>query len=71
MDKAERTRLKQLANDAVIATFGSESREQKLAEALEEALTHIEYLRSRWRPVCYVCDEGLSTYDELEEDGTI
>ena len=71
MDKAERIRLKQLANDAVIATFGNESREQKLAEALEQAIDHIEYLRSKWRPVCLGCDERLNTYDEAVEDGSI
>lgn len=70
MDRAERTRLKQLANDAVIATFGCDNREQRLAEALEQALDHIEYLRSEWRPVCD-CGLHLMTYDELEEDGLI
>lgn len=43
MDKAERTRLKQLANDAVIATFGQDSREARLATALERCVDDLEY----------------------------
>ena len=41
MDKAERTRLKRLANDAVIATFGSEGRESQLAVALEQCVDEL------------------------------
>ena len=67
MDRSERARLKQLANEAIIDLFGSDTREQKLAEALENAITHIEYLRTQWRPVCYDCDERLMTYEETEE----
>lgn len=67
MDRAERQRLKTLANDAIIELFGSDSREQRLAEALETAITHIEYLRTQWRPVCYDCDERLMTFEETEE----
>lgn len=70
MDKVDRTRYRQLANDAVIATFGTESREQKLAEALEQAVNHIEYLRTEWRPICD-CGQHLTTYEEQEEDGLI
>src|ERR1043165_3762996 len=43
MDKAERTRLKQLANDAVIATFGYDNRESQLAVALEQCVEQLEY----------------------------
>lgn len=71
MDSATRTRYKQLANDSIIATFGDGSREQQLAEALEKAVDHIEYLRSVWRPVCLDCGERLQTYDEAEEDGAV
>lgn len=71
MDKPTRQRLKTLVNEAIIATFGNDSREQRLAEALEQAIDHIEYLRSKWRPVCLDCDERLQTYDEAEEDGMI
>lgn len=69
MDHAERQRLKQLANDSIIATFGTESNEQRLAEALEHCLNQLEYVSSKWRPVCLDCDERLSTYDEAVEDG--
>lgn len=42
MDKAERQRLKTLANEAIVATFGQDSREQRLAEALERCVEWIE-----------------------------
>lgn len=71
MDQAERNRLRTLANDAIIDLFGSEGRELKLAQALEEAVDHIEFLRTKWRPVCYDCDEHLMTYEEMDEDGLI
>ena len=70
MDQSDRQRLKRLANDAIIDLFGSESREQKLAEGLERAIDHIEYLRVTWRPVCECGLHGM-TYEELEEDGLI
>ena len=71
MDKTERQRLKELANDSIVATFGQDSREQRLAEALERAIDHVEYLRSKWRPICPDCDSWLNTYDEAEEDGEV
>ena len=71
MDKADRTRYRQLANDAIIDTFGSESREQKLAEALEQAINQLDYVCGEWRPVCDKCSESLATYDEEPEDGMI
>jgi predicted nuclease with TOPRIM domain len=43
VDQAERTRLKTLANDAVIATFGHDNRESRLAEALERCVEVLEY----------------------------
>jgi len=46
MDKAERIRLKQLANDAVIATFGYDSRESQLAVALEQCVDELESIAS-------------------------
>lgn len=71
MDKSERARYKQLANDSIIATYGSGGREQQLAEALEKAMDHIEYLRAEYRPICEDCDQRGKTYDEAEEDGEI
>lgn len=67
MDKAERTRLKQLANDAIIDLFGADSHELKLAEALERAIDHVEYLRTQWRPICDGCETVLMTYEEVQE----
>ena len=43
MDKGERQRLKTLANDAIVDLFGVESREARLAEALEQAVEDLEY----------------------------
>lgn len=70
MDASERARYKQLANDSIIATFGSGDREQQLAEALEKAIDHIEYLRTEYRPICD-CGLHLMTYEEQEEDGLV
>lgn len=70
MDKVDRARYRQLANDAIIATFGSESREQKLAEALEQAINQLDYICGEWRPTCDECG-ALSTYDEEREDGAV
>lgn len=69
MDQSERQRFKVLANDSIIETFGTECPEQRLAEALEKALEHIEHLR-QWRPICD-CGLHLMTYNEHEEDGLI
>ena len=71
MDKPERQRLKQLAKDSIIDLFGADCRELELAEALEQAVSHIEYLRTEWRPVCRECNEFLMTYEEMEEDGLL
>lgn len=53
MDKPERQRLKRLANEAIIATFGNDSREQRLAEALEKAIDELGE-----RAKCAVCGDG-------------
>jgi peptidoglycan hydrolase CwlO-like protein len=42
MDKADRTRYKTLANDAIIATFGYNNRESRLATSLEACLDELE-----------------------------
>lgn len=44
MDKAERQRLKQLANDSVIATFGQDTNEAKLAQALEQSIEELGFI---------------------------
>jgi len=68
LDKAERTRLKQLANDAVIATFGSDSRESQLAVALERCVDELDERDDRCL-ICSVCeDHGDHESDKLEVD---
>lgn len=62
MDKAERQRLKQLANDSIIATFGRETNEARLAQALEQCVGEIERLNTR--PHCATCD---CEYDAREQ----
>jgi hypothetical protein len=63
VDKAERTRLKTLANDAVIATFGSDNRESQLAEALERCVDELEDANSKC-PTCSVCENHGDLLDE-------
>jgi len=53
MDKAERTRLKQLANDAIIATYGYDNDMQRLAAALEKCVEELEGLDR-----CPVCGDS-------------
>lgn len=43
MDSSDRTRYKQLANDSIIATFGRDDNEARLAQALEKCVDEIEY----------------------------
>lgn len=58
MDKGERQRLKTLANEAIIATFGNDSREQRLAEGLEQC---VEVLDQRSR--CPACGDDSDNPD--------
>lgn len=51
MEKAERQRLKQLANDSIIATFGEDTSESKLAEALEKCVEELDDMAQ-----CSYCD---------------
>lgn len=44
MDKAERTQLKQLANESIIETFGMECPEARLAAALEQCVEELEFV---------------------------
>jgi hypothetical protein len=53
MNKAERTRLKQLANDAIIASFGSETTTSRLAEALEKCVDELGRLDK-----CPICGDS-------------
>lgn len=52
MDNVQLTKWKQLANDAVIATYGYDSRESRLAEALERATETLSEMSND-------CDDSL------------
>lgn len=55
MDHAERQQLKRLANDSIIITFGCESNEAKLAQALERCVDELDSYAQRDK--CVACDE--------------
>lgn len=57
MDKGERQRLKTLANEAIIATYGYDNRESQLAEGLEQALDELD---DDSPPHCATCQCGVS-----------
>lgn len=42
MDKSDRARYKQLANDSIIATYGRDDNEARLAQALEACVDWID-----------------------------
>ena len=56
MDKTERARLKQLANEAIIENFGHDTPESRLAEALEKCIEELERLDTA--PHCSTCNCG-------------
>ena len=51
MNERERFRYKQLANDAIIACFGLDTREARLAEALEKTVAELDEMQGK----CDVC----------------
>lgn len=55
MDHSERQRLKQLAVDSIIETFGTDCPEQRLAEALEKCVDELELYGQR--DECAACDQ--------------
>lgn len=63
MDSVERARLKQLANDSVIATFGYDNTESRLALALESAVEEFEFIATGCDH-CKFCD----VHGEVEDD---
>lgn len=63
MDHVERARLKQLANDSVIATFGRDNTESRLALALESAVEEFEFIATGCDH-CKYCD----VHGEVEDD---
>lgn len=56
MDKSERARLKQLANDAIIDLFGADSRELRLAQALEVCVDELEDTNDKCS-TCSACED--------------
>lgn len=68
MDHAERQRLKQLANDSIIATFGQERNEARLAQALEGAIEEFQFIATECDH-CKFCDiHGEVEDDEIQID---
>jgi hypothetical protein len=66
MDDAQLNKWKQLANDAVIAMFGTDTRESQLAQALEQAVDILNET-SNSCPRCSKCDDhGNVENEDLE-----
>lgn len=63
MDASERNKLRQLANDALIASLGSDSMEQRLAEGLERCVDDLAYITEQCDH-CKYCD----IHGEVEDD---
>lgn len=63
MDHVERARLKRLANDSVIATFGCDNAESRLALALESAVEEFEFIATGCDH-CKYCDVHGETDDD-------
>lgn len=67
MDVSERNKLRQLANDALIASFGSDSTEQRLAEGLERCVEWIEETSTKCK-TCSKCEDHGDDGDEFTVD---
>ena len=63
MNKADRARYRQLANDAVIATFGETGLTAQLAEALEKCISELDDANAEC-PTCSVCKNHGDLEDE-------
>lgn len=64
MDRAERTRLKQLANDSIIATFGQDCPEARLAVGLESSVEELEFIAEECDH-CKICPCHGDHTDEM------
>ena len=63
MDEAERLKLKSLANDAIIASFGYDNDLSRLAQGLERCVDNLSYIA--WEcDHCKYCD----VHGEVEDD---
>lgn len=58
VDSGERARYKQLANDSIIATFGRDDNEARLAQALEKCLEWIGDMASNCSTCSWCPDHG-------------
>ena len=68
MDNGERAKYKQLANDSIIATFGRDDNEARLAQALEKCVDELEDMQAEC-PTCSYCDNhGDYEYDDDDDD---
>lgn len=56
MDSVERAKYKQLANDSIIATFGRDGNEARLAQALEKCVDELEEVNDKC-PTCSACED--------------
>lgn len=63
MDHLERQRLKQLANDSIIATFGRDDNEARLAVALESCVDEFHFIATDCDH-CKYCDVHGEVYDD-------
>lgn len=66
MDSVERAKYKQLANDAIIAEFGSNGLAARLAEALEKCVEELEWLSGGCQYCSYCEDHGDKAGDKPE-----
>lgn len=74
MDHGERQRLKQLANDSIIATFGYDTNEARLAQALESAVEEFQYIATdcdhcKYCDIHGECDDSSMAVDAGEVMG--
>lgn len=67
MDQAKRQRLKQLANDSIIATFGQETNEARLAQALESTVDALEYYDETMERNAALEEENGELDDQVKE----
>lgn len=68
VDQSERQQLKQLANDSIIATFGQESNEARLAQALESTVDELTIIATECDHCKYCNIHGEVEDDEISVD---
>ena len=68
MDNADLTRWEQLANEAIIATYGYDNRESRLAEALERAVEALDDSSNKCERCSTCSDHGNKVDESLDVD---